>query len=51
MKKEDFVRLRINGLEKKRLEKLVTITCRKRSDLFRDAIFIYMKEKFPECLA
>ena len=50
LKKDEFVRLRISKAEKKRLTKLEEITCRKRSDLFRDAMFHYIKEQYPECL-
>jgi metal-responsive CopG/Arc/MetJ family transcriptional regulator len=50
LKKDEFVRLRINKVEKSRLDKLVGLTCRKRSDLFRDAMFHYIKEHYPGCL-
>ena len=50
MKKDEFVRLRINKEEKKRLDKLVEITCRKKSDLYRDAMYHYMKEQYSACL-
>ncbi len=50
LKKDEFVRLRINKVEKKRLDNLVGLTCRKRSDLFRDAMYHYIKDQYPECL-
>jgi len=50
MKKDEFVRLRINKEEKKRLDKLVEITCRKKSDLYRDAMYHYLKDQYPICL-
>ncbi len=51
LKKDEYVRFRVNKLEKERLDKIVTLTCRKRSDLYRDAIFSYIKDRYPECMA
>jgi hypothetical protein len=50
LKKDEFVRLRINEVEKKRLEKLENLTCRKISDLYRDAMYHYLKNNYPFCL-
>ena len=50
LKKEEYVRLRINKQEKERIDKLVDLTCRKKSDLFRDAIYHYIKSNYPSCL-
>ncbi len=49
-KKDEYVRLRIDKQEKQRLDKLVDLTCRKRSDLFRDAMYHYMKSQYPDCI-
>lgn len=50
LKKDEFVRLRINKIEKTRLDKLVTLTRRKKSDIFRDALFHYLKDLYPDCI-
>lgn len=50
-KRDDFVRLRLNQTEKMRIDTLVQLTCRKQSDLYRDAMYEYIKNKFPEILA
>jgi len=50
LKKDEFVRLRISKAEKMRLAKLEELTCRKRSDLFRDAMFHYIKQYYPDCI-
>lgn len=50
LKKEEYVRLRINKHEKQRIDKLVDLTCRKKSDLFRDAMYHYMKSQYPDCI-
>ena len=49
-KKEDFIRFRIDTTEKNRLETLIKITRRKKSDLYRQAMYNYLTEYFPECL-
>jgi hypothetical protein len=50
LKKDEFVRLRINKVEKIRLDKLEKLTCRKRSDLYRDAMYHFILNHFPDCL-
>ena len=49
-KKNEFVRLRIDAIEKKRLDKLCGITRRQKSDLIRESLFELYKTKYPECL-
>ena len=49
-KKDEYVRLRINKLEKHRIDKLVELTCRKKSDLFRDAMYHYIVNHYPGCI-
>ena len=39
LKREDFVRLRINSIEKERLLKIEKLTARKRSDIIREAMY------------
>jgi predicted DNA-binding protein len=48
--KNEFVRLRIDTVEKERLEKLCTITRRQKSDIVRESLFELYKLKYPECL-
>jgi predicted DNA-binding protein len=48
LKREDFVRLRINQIEKERLLKIEKLTARKRSDIIREAMFRFIKEDYPE---
>jgi hypothetical protein len=48
--KTEFVRLRIDSIEKERLEKLCTITRRQKSDIVRESLFELYKQKYPECL-
>lgn len=50
LKKDEFVRLRINKVEKTRLDKLEQLTCRKRSDLYRDAMYHYIANCYADCL-
>jgi predicted DNA-binding protein len=50
-KRDDFVRLRLNQTEKMRIDTLVQLTCRKQSDLYREAMYEYIKNNFPDCLA
>lgn len=50
-KKNEFVRLRIDKVEKKRLDKICSITRRQKSDIIRESLFDFFKTKFPECLA
>lgn len=48
--KTEFVRLRIDSVEKERLEKLCKITRRQKSDIVRESLFELYKQKYPECL-
>jgi hypothetical protein len=48
--KTEFIRLRIDTIEKSRLEKLCSITRRQKSDLVRESLFELLKQKYPECL-
>jgi predicted DNA-binding protein len=50
-RKNDFVRLRIDSVEKQRLEKLCRLTRRPKSDLVREGLFELYKSKYPECLS
>lgn len=49
--KNEFVRLRIDAVEKSRLEKLCSITRRQKSDIVRESLFELYKMKYPECLS
>jgi predicted DNA-binding protein len=49
--KNEFVRLRIDTVEKDRLEKLCLITRRQKSDIVRESLFELYKLKYPECLS
>jgi predicted DNA-binding protein len=48
--KTEFVRLRIDSVEKNRLEKLCNMTRRQKSDIVRESLFELYKLKYPECL-
>jgi len=48
--KEEFVRVRIDAIEKDRLDKLVNMSRRKKSDIVREGLFELYKIKYPECL-
>ena len=48
--KTEFVRLRIDTIEKNRLEKLCSLTRRQKSDIVRESLFELYKLKYPECL-
>ena len=48
--KTEFVRLRIDTIEKNRLEKLCRMTRRQKSDIVRESLFELYKLKYPECL-
>ena len=48
--KTEFVRLRIDNVEKNRLEKLCNMTRRQKSDIVRESLFELYKLKYPECL-
>ena len=49
--KTEFVRLRIDSVEKNRLEKLCDMTRRQKSDIVRESLFELYKLKYLECLA
>ncbi len=48
LKREDFIRLRINTIEKERLLKIERLTARKRSDIIREAMYRFIREDYPE---
>ena len=48
--RDDFVRLRINKIEKTRLLKIERLTARKRSDIIREAMFRFIREEYPQFL-
>lgn len=48
LKRIDFVRLRINPTEKKRLEMIENLTSRKRSDIIREAMYRFIKSDYPQ---
>ena len=50
LKRDDFVRLRINSIEKERLLKIEKLTARKRSDIIREAMYRFIKDEYPEFL-
>ena len=49
--KTEFIRLRIDKIEKTRLDKLCTLTRRQKSDIVRESLFELYKLKYPECLS
>lgn len=49
-RKNEFVRLRIDNVEKQRLERLCRLTRRPKSDIVREGLFELYKSKYPECL-
>ena len=49
-KKNEFLRLRIDAIEKGRLDKICTLTRRQKSDIIRESLFDFFKSKYPECL-
>ena len=48
--KSEFVRLRIDKVEKSRLDKICSMTRRQKSDIIRESLFELYKLKYPECL-
>jgi hypothetical protein len=48
--KTEFVRFRLDKVEKNRLEKLCNITRRLKSDIIRMLLYDLYKQKYPECL-
>ncbi len=49
-KKVDFVRIRVSKIERERLEKIISLTHQKRSEIYRAAIYEYIKLHHPEIL-
>jgi hypothetical protein len=49
-KKVDFVRIRVSTQERQRVEKIMDLTHQKRSEIYRAAIFLYIKTNHPEIL-
>ena len=50
-KKNEFLRLRIDKVEKIRLDRICSLTRRQKSDIIRESLYDFFKTKFPECLA
>jgi predicted transcriptional regulator len=50
-RKNEFLRLRIDLEEKRRLDKICSITRRQKSDIIRESLYDFFKSKYPECLA
>ena len=48
--KDEFLRLRIDKEDKRRLELLSKVTRRQKSDLVRESLYELYKNKYPECL-
>ena len=49
--KDEFLRLRIDKEEKRRLDLLSKLTRRQKSDLVRESLFELYKNKYPDCLS
>ena len=49
-KKVDFVRIRVSKVERERVEKIMQLTHQKRSEIYRAAIFDYIKQNHPQIL-
>jgi predicted transcriptional regulator len=49
-KKVDFVRIRVSKIERERVEKIMTQTHQKRSEIYRAAIYDFIKLHHPEIL-
>lgn len=49
-RKNEFLRLRIDAIEKGRLDRVCSITRRQKSDIIRESLFDFFKSKYPECL-
>lgn len=49
-KKVDFVRIRVSKQERERVERVMNITHQKRSEIYRAAIFEYIKFHHPEMI-
>ena len=43
-KKVDFVRIRVSKIERERVERIMSLTHQKRSEIYRAAIFEYIGE-------
>ncbi|MEY3118314.1 MAG: hypothetical protein RIT30_246 [Bacteroidota bacterium] len=49
-KKVDFVRIRVSSQERERVEKIMALTHQKRSEIYRAAIYQYIRINHPEIL-
>jgi predicted transcriptional regulator len=49
-KKVDFVRIRVSKQERERVEQVMALTHQKRSEIYRAAIYHYIKINHPEIL-
>lgn len=49
-KKVDFVRIRVSKLERERVERVMNTTHQKRSEIYRAAIYQYIRVNHPEIL-
>lgn len=49
-KKIDFVRIRVSKTERERVEKIMSLTHQKRSEVYRAAIFEYIQKHHPDIL-
>ena len=47
-KKVEFVRIRVSTQEKERVEKIMAVTHQKKSEIYRAAIYLYIKINHPE---
>jgi hypothetical protein len=47
-KKVDFVRIRVSKQERERVERVMALTHQKRSEIYRAAIYLYIKANHPE---
>lgn len=45
-----FVRMRVSKIERDRIEKIMSLTHQKRSEIYRAALFEYIKKNHPEIL-
>lgn len=48
--KENFMKFRIDKIEQDRLSKIVKLTRRRRSDIYRDSFYMYLQEYYPQVL-
>ena len=47
-KKVEFVRIRVSTQERERVEKIMAVTHQKKSEIYRAAIYLYIKINHPE---